>query len=132
MDLKQLSEQYQGATLAKLIESQIRAMSEDQLLAAIKGTYDNFPEQFRPVVDSYTLEYPQLHWLGPQIKIADLGGLFGDSIESARALALEHHVALTDDQAFDLFNLSVMRLSYFAHSRPDFRKEIGIKKGWFR
>jgi len=37
---------------------------------------------------------------------------------------------LDDDQVFDMFNLIVMRVSFFAHSKPDFRKMLGIKKGW--
>jgi hypothetical protein len=131
MNLQQLTQQYRGATLAKLIENQIRAMSEDQLLVAIRGTYDTFLVQFRPSVDSYTLSNAQEHWFRPQMNSADLSDLFSQSIANARTFASSQGVDLTDDQAFDIFNITVMRLSHFAHSRPEFRKQMGIKNGWF-
>ena len=46
-------------------------------------------------------------------------------------MAAQSSVSLNDEQVFDVFNLIVMKVSYFAHNDPEFRKSWGIKKGWF-
>lgn len=131
MDIQTLAKQFQGASLAKLVEKQIRSSSEDQLLHAIQGTYVKFPEHFRPAADSFSLGYAQRSWFGPQMASADLSELFLAAVQDGKDFASEQGVSLSDEQAFDLFNLAVLRLAHFAHSRPEFRKQIGIKKGWF-
>lgn len=130
MDLQQLAQQYRGTTLPKLLEKQIKAMDKRTLLQAIQGTYKYFPENFRPLVDAYTLTYGQ-KLIGSQILIKDLGDVFRDAIQDAVKMSIEAGESLNDDQVFAMFNLTVMRLSFMAHSEPGFRKLLGIKKGWF-
>lgn len=91
-------------------------MSENVLIDAIQGAYPKFPEDFRPLVDAFTLEYPQQEWFGNQMLSGDLSDLFKKAIEDARTFGLTNGIALTDDQLFDVFNLAVMRMSVFAHS----------------
>jgi len=46
-------------------------------------------------------------------------------------MASSEGMELSDEQVFDVFNLMVMRLTAFAHSKQELRKQLGIKKGWF-
>lgn len=131
MDVQALAHQFQGTSLAKLVEKHVRSSSEDQLSAAIQGTYGKFPEQFRPAADTFSLSYAQQYWFGPQMASADLSELFLAALQDGKDFAAEQGITLSDEQAFDLFNLAVMRVAHFAHSRPEFRKQIGLKKGWF-
>lgn len=130
MNLKEVTQQYRGATLPKLIEKQIKTLNEETLLQAIRGTYEHFPIEFRPQVDAYTLAYSQ-KWFGPHILTTDLGDIFSDAVQDIMSMATEAGVSLNDDQVFDMFNLIVMRVSFFAHTKPGLRKRLGIKKGWF-
>ena len=130
MNLKEITQQYRGATLPKLIEKQIKSLDEAALLQAIRGTYEHFPIEFRPQVDAYTLAYSQ-KWFDPHILTADLGDIFSDTIQDIKGMTADAGVSLNDDQMFDMFNLIVMRVSFFAHTKPGLRKMLGIKKGWF-
>lgn len=130
MNFQELLQQYRGATLPKLVEHQIKSLDEATLLQAIRDTYEHFPIEFRPQVDAYTLAYAE-KWFEPNILTADLGDIFSDTIQDIKLMAAEAGVPLNDEQVFDMFNLIVMRLSFFAHSDPDLRKMLGIKKGWF-
>lgn len=131
MNLQELITQYHGATLPKLIEKQIKTLNENTLQQAIRDIYSNFPIEFCPKVDAFTLDYAATHWLGPHIVTADLGDLFSYAIKDIKDMATQFGILLSDDQIFDIFNLIVMRLSYFSHSNPEFRKMLGIKKRWF-
>lgn len=131
MNCEELIQQYHGATLPKLVEKQIKSLNEDALLQAIRGIYDHFPAEFCPQVDPFTLNYAAKNWFGPHIVTADLGDVFSDTIKDIKNMATQFGVPLSDDQIFDMFNLIAMRLSYFAHSRPELRTRLGIKKGWF-
>ena len=130
MDLKNIVQQYRGTTLPKLIEKQIKSMDRDTLQAAIQGTYTNFPVEFRKQVEAYTLDY-QKNWINDHIRTADLGDILSEAIQDIMQMSSEAGVSLNDDQVFDMFNLTVMRLAYFADCQPGFRKLLGIKKGWF-
>lgn len=130
MNLKEVTQQYRGATLPKLIEKQIKTLNEETLLQAIRGAYEHFPIEFRPQVDAYTLAYSH-KWFGPHILTTDLGDIFSDAVQDIMSMATEAGVSLNDDQVFDMFNLIVMRVSFFAHTKPGLRKRLGIKKGWF-
>lgn len=59
MNFEEITQQYRGATLPKLIEKQIKSLDQDALLQAIRGTYEHFPTEFRSQVDAYTLAYSQ-------------------------------------------------------------------------
>ncbi|MDO8357112.1 MAG: hypothetical protein Q7U76_12040 [Nitrospirota bacterium] len=131
MNLQGLAQQYRGTTLPKLVESQIKSLNEDALVHAIRGTYEHFPTEFRLQVDAFTLAYPGINWAGPHIAKTDLGDIFSDAIQAIKDMATQAGVSLNDEQVFDVFNLIVMRVSYFANSNPDFRKSLGIKKDWF-
>jgi len=132
MNLQEIVQQYRGTTLKKLIEHQIKSMNEGVLLQAIKGTYEHFPIEFCPQVDTFTLTYPRKKWSDSDIfHTADLGDIFSETIRDIKAMSAQAGVPLDDEHVFDMFNLIVMRISYFAHSHPDFRKKLGIKKGWF-
>ena len=130
MNLQELVQQYRGATLPKLVEHQMKSLNEDTLMHAIQGTYRHFPIECRPQVDAFTLAYPGKNWAGPNIVTMDLGDIFSDAIQAIKGMATQAGVSLNDEQVFDVFNLIVMRVSYFAHSNPDFRKSLGIKKDW--
>lgn len=130
MGLNEIIQQYQGTTLPQLIEKQIKSLNEAILDKAIQGTYENFPVEFRPTVDSFTLSYVK-NWFGPHIINADLSDVFSQAIQDINAMAKQNGVQLNNEQLFDVFNLAVMRLSFFALSKPELRKMLGIKKGWF-
>ena len=130
MKLEELKLQYRGAKLPQLIQQQIKSLDEATLLKAIQGTYENFSPALRPEIDSYTMNYLK-NWFGPRVVTADLGELFDEAVTDIRNMAAQRGVSLNDERVFDVFNLMVMRLSHFAHTRPEFRKQLGIKKGWF-
>ena len=130
MNLEELSRQYRGAKLPQLIEKQIKSLDEPTLLKAIQGTWANFSPELGPQIDSYTMNYVK-NWFGPHVVTADLGELFDEAVKDIKNMAAERGVSLSDERVFDIFNLMVMRLSYFAHTKPDFRKMLGVKKGWF-
>ena len=130
MNPAELTEQYRGATLPKLIETHVKSLSQESLVQAIRGTYEKLPITFRPQADAYTMAYLK-NWLGPHIVTADLADVFAAAVSDIKAAALEARVSLSDDQVLDVFNIMVMRMAHFAHSKPDLRKMLGIKKGWF-
>lgn len=113
-----------------MIEKQIKSLNESTLDKAIQGTYENFPIEFRSTVDVFTQSYIK-NWFDPHILTADLSDVFSQAIQDINAMAIQVGVKLNNDQLFDVFNLAVMRLSFFAHSKPELRKMLGIKKGWF-
>ena len=128
--LQQLALQYRGSTLPKLVQTQIRSQSEERLLMAIKGTFDEFPIAYREPLDQFTQEYLQ-RWFGPQILDTDLSEIFSQTVQDIKSTAKTHGLSLSDEMVFDVFNLMVMKMSHFASSRSDFRKQLGIKKGLF-
>ena len=128
--LDELEKQYSGTTLPNLVEKQLKSLKEPVLLEAIQGTYSNFPVGFRPLIDAYTQAYLQ-KWFGPHIVRTDLGELFRVTIGDIKTMASSEGMELSDEQVFDVFNLMVMRLTAFAHSKQELRKQLGIKKGWF-
>jgi hypothetical protein len=130
MNFVELVQQYRGTTLPKLVEKQIKSLNEETLVQAIRGTYEHFPIEFRPQVDAYTMDYLK-GWFGPPIITADLGEVFSVAVTDIRDMAAQAGVSLNDEQVFDMFNIMVMRLSHFAHTKPELRKRLGIKKGWF-
>ena len=130
MNPAELTEQYRGATLPKLIETHVKSLSQESLVQAIRGTYEKLPITFRPQADAYTMAYLK-NWLGPHIVTADLADVFAAAVSDIKAAALEARVSLSDNQLLDVFNIMVMRMAHFAHSKPDLRKMLGIKKGWF-
>jgi len=130
MEFQEIIQQYRGATLPQLIEKQIKSLNESTLDKAIQGTYENFPVEFHPTVDAFTQSYIK-NWFGPHILTADLSDVFNQAIQDINTMAIQVGVQLNNDQLFDVFNLAVMRLSFFAHSKPELRKMLGIKKGWF-
>ena len=130
MKFDELEEQYRGTTLPKLVEKQLRSLKEPVLLEAIQGTYENFPVGVGPLIDAYTQSYLR-KWFGPHLLQTDLGELFRTTIDDIKAMANGEGIALDDEQVFNVFNLMVMRLTAFAHSNPELRKQLGIKKGWF-
>lgn len=130
MTVKELAQQFQGATLPKLVEKHVKALKLGQLEVAIQEIYLNFPVEFRPAADKFSLSYNQ-SLMSPEIVSKDLGIVFAQAVEVGEKFAQSQGIDLTDDQKIDLFNLSVMRMAHFAHTRPEFRKMLGIKKGWF-
>lgn len=130
MNFAELIQQYSGTTLPKLVEMQIKSLNEETLVQAIRGTYEHFPVDFRPQVDAYTMDYLK-GWFGPHIVATDLGEVFNVAVTDIKDMATKAGVSLNDEQVFDMFNIMVMRLSHFAHSRPELRKMLCIKKGWF-
>lgn len=130
MNLKELEQQYHGTTLPKLIEKQIRSLKKEVLLKAIRGTFNEFDLQLRPQLDTFTEEYLE-NWFSSNIINTDLGEVFSVTIKDIKSMASQFDFQLNDDRVFDLFNIMVMKLSYFAHSDPTFRKMLGIKKSWF-
>ena len=107
--LQELVQQYHGTTLPKLIEKHVNSQSQNTLVQAVRGTFDNFPVDLRPQLDAFTLEYTE-HWFGPHILTADLGDIFTDTIKDIKSMATEAGISLDDERAFDLFNIMVMKL----------------------
>ena len=130
MNLQEIVQQYHGATLPKLIEKQIKSLNEDTLLQAIQGMYRDFPIEFRKQVDAFTHAYVE-NWLAPHMVTTDLGDIFSDTVQDIKVMATQSGVSLTDEQVFTVFNLIALKVSYFAHINPEFRRSWGIKKGWF-
>ena len=128
--LDELGQQWKGVSLPQLIQHQIKTLKEERLIDAIQGTYDNFPTEYRSIISDFTLAYAK-KWFSPAIKEIDLSDLLTQTINDIKDLARDKGFTLSDDQLFDVFNIMVMRVSHFAHSQPSFRKELGIKKGWF-
>ena len=131
MNLQQLEQQFQGSTLAKLVEHHVRKMSLPQLEAAIQGAYLNFPEEDREIIDSYTLDFPTKWWLNTYFTTRDLSVIFADAIRENKRLSEKLCANYSDDLLFDIFNLTVMRVAHFASSNRGFRKQFGIRKGIF-
>jgi len=130
MNIEELKQQYRGTTLPKLVEKQINSLKENVLQNAIQGTYENFPREHRQKIDEFTLAYAQ-NWFNPSIRESDLSDVFTQAIKDIEVMAKQEGMSLNQDQTFDVFNIIVMRVSFFAHSKPEFRKMLGIKKGWF-
>ena len=130
IQIQALAKQYTGASLAKLVETHVKRLKAHQLSDAIQETYLKFPEAFRPAADEFSLNYSQA-WMGPKMVSGDLGEMFLQAVGFGKEFAEKRGINLDEEQAFELFNLTVMRVAHFAHNNPNFRKSIGIKKGWF-
>ena len=130
INLQQLANQYEDATLADLVEEQVRKLDQATLLQAIRGTFDELPERSREFIDSFTQEYTS-EWLRQDVFRIDLSTLFVATISDIRRMSEGERFCLSDDQIFGVFNIMVMKISHFAHQNSKFRKHMGIKKGWF-
>ena len=130
MNLREITQQYHGSTLPELVEKQLKSMSEATLLKAIRGTFDNFPNEDRELINTFTENFLE-NWFDPHILTDDLGDIFSDAVKNIQNITTQTDVLLDDERTFDVFNIMVMKLSHFAHSHPVFRKKMGIKKGRF-
>jgi len=130
LEIQELANQYKGATLAMLIEKQIKSMDLDVLDSAIQGTYQEFKNEYRKSVDKYTFEYMR-SWFGEKAVKEDLGIIFSECVADAKHFSNEQGFNFSNEDCFNIFNLTVMRISHFASENKDFRKMLGIKKGWF-
>jgi hypothetical protein len=130
MDIKELEQQFHGATLPKLVEKHLKQQTPERLVEAVKGTYHNFPVDQRPIIDEFTENYME-NWFDLKIVDSDLGDIFSKTITDITNWSNTENLSLNDERAFDIFNIMVMKLTHLAHNSPNFRKMIGVKKGWF-
>ena len=129
--IDELSGQFHGTTLPKLVEKHVRTHDEDLLLNAIKQTFDEFPPQMRPTINSYTEDYVSVCWFNKKAMSLDLGALLLGTIVDLKEWAKENDHSFSEKELFDIFNIMVMKVARFAHESKSFRKDIGIKKGVF-
>ena len=130
LDIKNLTYQYKGSNLASLIEKQIKTMNINVLDSAIQGTYRKFKREHIETVDKYTLDYME-NWFGEIAIKEDLGTIFSKCMNDAKRFSEMNELNFNNEDCFNIFNLAVMRVSHFASENKDFRKMLGIKKGWF-
>ena len=130
MDIGVLEEQFHGSTLAKLIKHHMKSQSEEEIVNAVRGTYSNFSEEQMPIIDEFTQDYLE-KWFDESIYTRDLGELFSNTLSDIQLWVVESNLQISNERAFDIFNILVMKMTHFAHSRPKIRKMIGIKKGLF-
>jgi len=130
MNLIELEDQYHGSTLAKLVKHHMKNQSEEDIVSAVRGTYGRFTEDLRPIIDDFTEKYLEL-WFDVSIYSQDLGTIFSKTLLDINAWGKESRYALTEEDAFNIFNIMVLKIAHYAHSRSEFRKKIGAKKGIF-
>lgn len=125
-----MKEQYKGTTLPKLIEHHIKKQTEKQLQEAVFSMYSNFSDDIAEEIDDYTMEYLK-NWFTPDIISKDLSKVFDEAIASIQNVANQKNWNLTESKKIDIFVIKVLRISFFAASKPELRKKLGVKKGWF-
>lgn len=128
--IDQMKEQYKGTTLPKLIEHHIKKQTEKQLQEAVFSMYSNFSDDIAEEIDDYTMEYLK-NWFTPDIISKDLSKVFDEAIASIQNVANQKNWNLTESKKIDIFVIKVLRISFFAASKPELRKKLGVKKGWF-
>ena len=131
ININELSQQFQGATLPSLVEKHVRTHDEDLLLNAIRQTFDEFPPQMRSTINSYTEEYVTEWWFNEKAMSLDLGALLLGTIVDLMEWANENDHTFSEKELFDIFNIMVMKVARFAHESKSFRKALGVKKGVF-
>jgi hypothetical protein len=128
--IDEMKQQYKGTTLPKLIEHHIKKQTEKQLQEAVFETYSNFSDDVAEEIDDYTMDYLK-NWFSPDIVSKDLSKVFEEAITSIENISLKKNWMLTEAQKVDVFVIKVLRISFFAASKPEFRKKLGVRKGWF-
>jgi len=129
--IDELSVQFHGTTLSKLVEKHVRTIDEDLTLNAIRGTFDEFPPQMRPTINSYTEKYVPEWWINEKVIFGDLGAVLQMTITDLKEWAKENHYEFSEYELFNIFNIMVMKVARFAHESKSFRKALGVKKGVF-
>lgn len=130
MMINELKQQYKGTTLPKLIEHHIKKQSSTEIRNAVMGTYIKLPEVAREGADEYTMDY-LANWFDSNIVNEDLSNVFSKAIANIENTSNEQGWNLSESQKVDVFVIMVLRMAFFAHDKPELRKMLGIKKGWF-
>lgn len=130
MNLNTMSKQYEGTTLGKLIRHHIDKKSTDDLGLAWVVTIERFESALHDQIDRLTINLAEFV-VANNLARNDLSQTFNGLIEIIKGQLSKNGIQLADDQLFDIFNIVVLRLAHSASTRPDLKKKLGIKDGWF-
>ncbi len=123
MDLKNIKQQYRGATLSELIQSHMKTLHKEILPQVIRGTLIEFEPDQREMLDYYTDDYLS-NWLNRETLNADLADVFDRTICDARTFIDSKNTTLTDKRIFDVFHVLTLKLTTLVYTDPNIKALI--------
>ncbi len=130
--IRDYANQFGQESFTSMIEQRLKQKwKPKKLQEAMRGTYANFPTDFRGVLEEYLHNYIE-RWLNPTMPRHDMRIVFISTAEDLRKNAPkpnEHEIS--DDQIIDMFNILMMKITRLASVDRKLRKLWAIKMGWF-
>ncbi len=123
MDLHKIKLQYQGATLAELINSHMKTLYKEILPQVIRGTLIEFETDQVDILGPYIDNY-LTHWQNQAALNSDLADIFEQAITDARTYITSNNIALPDKRVFDVFHVTTLKLTQRAYDNPELMELI--------
>lgn len=123
------SKRFGSDSFTRHIEQQLQqGWTPEKLQEAMRGTYANFPAEFRETLDDYLHHYLE-RWLNPMMPRYDMYIVVIATAEDLRKHAPRLDGPPTDEQIIDMINIMMMKVTRLAHIDRKLRKAWRIKKG---
>ncbi|NNE37150.1 MAG: hypothetical protein HKN08_02505 [Gammaproteobacteria bacterium] len=117
MDLDKIKQQYQGATLAELINSHMKTLYKEILPQVIRGTLIEFETDQIKRLEPYIDEYIN-NWQNPDVLGNDLAEIYEQAIADTRSFIELNNISLSDKRIFDVFHVTTLKLTQQAYHNP--------------
>ena len=126
VDLKALRAQFEGTSLAQLVEHHLRRQSQSERINGMQGTLAMLPPAARDAAEQFIDEwnaavYVESYWQ------RDTADVFDEIISAARETMRPSGFADDDEAAFNLFNLVVLNYAYNAYTQPKLQRFMKIE-----
>ncbi len=132
VSIDQLAKQFKGRKFGELVLHHIDKQPFEQIVAAIQGTMEGLPAQVRSKIEELIDSANPLA-LKKEFWSDDCGKILRFITSMIEKELEEKGVKLTEENAFDVFNIIVLSYAYSAHKDPRMKQFIkgSIGKGLF-
>lgn len=129
MNIKKLTQQFHGRKFGELVMHHYANQSATETMDALAGTTILLPKNLQNKIADWIDE---VSFVGadPAFWKADCGEVFEQMTEFAISHFEEQGINISDDDAFNLFQIILLNFAYTAHNNPSskafIQKSIGI------
>jgi len=130
--LEQLEKQYKGRQFGELVLYHVKTQTSKQINDAIIGLRGNIYPALAITTDKFLETVVYGFSTTKELWKHDCGETLKIYTTATKVEAEKYKIKITDDYAFDIFNLIVLSLAQRAVNEPDFKNFIkkSIKKFW--
>jgi hypothetical protein len=130
--LEQLKQQYKGRQFGELVLHHIKTQTPEQIEDAITGLRSKVYPALAITTDKFLETIVYRFAITKKFWKHDCGETLKIYTTATKVEAEKFNLKISDDYAFDIFNLIVLSLAQRALNEPDFKKFINksIKKFW--